>query len=395
MTDAGSVAIPLDAFQDPVLAYAVEGRDARVMAANDAFERRFDARSSGTSVSTIFGRFPTIDTTADEEPLSHLVRDDRAGIYLDGYRDHGPYFVRVIPSDGTTGYLVFSDLAQCPNLGESPAIDQVSSVISHDLRNPLDVAKAHLQAARETGDAKHFDSVSNAHDRMERIIRDALTLTREDAVVDPSQQVSIETAATDAWQSVETDHATLDLPDSLPTTTADPDRIRRLFENLFRNSVEHSSTSSRADPGDSVEHGSTSPRSQTPEDSEGRSPSGSRPGADDSVEHGSTTNRRGSAGDSVEHGPEVGDTSARGDGTAPEGDVTITVGTLADGFYVADDGPGIPPEKRADVFEPGYSTQDGGTGLGLAIVERIVAAHDWELRLTAAELGGVRFEIQF
>ena len=341
MTDAGSVAIPLDAFRDPVLAYTVEGRDARVMAANDAFERRFDARSSGTSVSTIFGRFPTIDTTTDEEPLSHLVRGDRAGIYLDGYRDHGPYFVRVIPSDGATGYLVFSDLAQCPNLGESPAIDQVSSVISHDLRNPLDVAKAHLQAARETGDAKHFDSVSSAHDRMERIIRDVLTLTRED-VVDPSQQVSIETAAADAWQSVETDHATLDLPDSLPTTSADPDRVRRLFENLFRNSVEHSSTSSRTEPGDSVEHGSTSPRSQ-----------------------------------------------------APEGDVTITVGPLADGFYVADDGPGIPPEERADVFEPGYSTQDGGTGLGLAIVERIVAAHDWELRLTAAELGGVRFEIQF
>jgi signal transduction histidine kinase len=348
MTDAGSVAIPLDAFQDPVLAYAVEGRDARVTAANDAFERRFDARSSGTSVSTIFGRFPTIDTTADEEPLTHLVRGDRVGIYLDGYRDHGPYFVRVIPSDGTTGYLVFSDLAQCPNLGESPAIDQVSRVISHDLRNPLDVAKAHLQAARETGDAKHFDSVSNAHDRMERIIRDVLTLTREDAVVDPSQQVSIETAARDAWQSVETDHATLDLPDSLPTTTADPDRVRRLFENLFRNSVEHSATSSRAEPGDSVEHG-----------------------------------------------PEVGDISARGDEAAPEGDVTITVGPLADGFYVADDGPGISPEERADVFEPGYSNQDGGTGLGLAIVERIVVAHDWELRLTAAELGGVRFEIQF
>jgi signal transduction histidine kinase len=365
MIDERSAAIPLDAFPDPVLAYAVEGRDARVTATNEAFERRFDALSSETSVSTIFDRFGALDTSGDEDPLTHLVRGDRVGIHLDGDGDRGPFFVREIPSDEEGGYLVFSDLGQCPDIEDPPAVDQVSSVISHDLRNPLDVAKAHLQAARETGDPEHFESVSNAHDRMERIIRDVLTLTREDAVVDPSEQVSIETAATDAWRSVDTDQATLDLAETLPTTTADPDRVRRLFENLFRNSVEHGSTSNRTQPGDVVAHGSTAPQSDT-------------------------------RGDGVEYGAETGDQSPdRGDGTAPESDVTITVGTLADGFYVADDGPGIPPEEQETVFEPGYSTQDGGTGLGLAIVDRIVAAHDWELRLTAADRGGVRFEIRF
>jgi nitrogen-specific signal transduction histidine kinase len=332
MIDERSAAIPLDEFPDPVLAYAVEGHDARVTMVNEAFGRRFDDVASDTSVSTVFERFSAIDTSGDEDPLTHLVRGDRVGIYLDG--DRGPFFGRVIPSDEDAGYLVFSDLEECPDVADPPAVDQVSSVISHDLRNPLDVAKAHLQAARETGDPEHFESISDAHDRMERIIRDVLTLTRGGAVVDPTERVSIETAATDAWQSVDTERATLELPDSLPTTTADPDRVRRLFENLFRNCVEHGSTDSRRD------------------------------------------------GDGGERGSEA------------EGGVTITVGTLADGFYVADDGPGIPPEKREEVFEPGYSTRDGGTGLGLAIVERIVAAHDWEMRLTTSRRGGVRFEIQ-
>jgi nitrogen-specific signal transduction histidine kinase len=351
MTAERRVAIPLDAFPDPAIAYTVEDRDARITAANEAFERRFDDIAAETSVSALFERFHTIDTTGTESPLSHLVRGDRVGLYLDGRGDRGPFFARVIPSDGDTDYLVFSDPGQYPDIEHLPAVDHVSSVISHDLRNPLDVAKAHLHAARETGDPEHFESVADAHDRMERIIRDVLTITRGDSVVDPSEDVPIEPAVTDAWQSVDTERATLDLSKPLPTTTADPDRLRRLFENLFRNSVEHGSTGSRSKTDDSVEHGSTGSRSKT----------------DDSVEHGSTD----------------------------DPGVTITVGALADGFYVADDGPGIPPEERDAVFEPGYSTRDGGTGLGLAIVERIVAAHGWEMTLTTSDRGGVRFEIRF
>jgi len=366
MTDERRVAIPLTEFSDPVVAYAVEDHDARITTANEAFERQFDDISS---VSTIFDRFRTATTTGTEQPLTHLVRGDRVGIYLDEDGDRGPFFVRVLPSDEDSGHLVFSDLGRCPDTEHLPAVDQVSSVISHDLRNPLDVAKAHLQAARETGDPEHFESVADAHDRMEGIIRDVLTITREDSVVEPSEQVPIETAVTDAWRSVDTERAALDLSDPLPTATADPDRLRRLFENLFRNAVEHGSTSPRPQAGDGE--------------------------AVDSVEHGSTGNRT-KPGDCEEYGSESDDQSSeRGDEMAPENDVTITVGALADGFYVADDGPGIPPEERGLVFEPGYSTQDGGTGLGLAIVDRIVAAHGWEMTLTAADRGGARFEIRF
>jgi signal transduction histidine kinase len=67
----------------------------------------------------------------------------------------------------------------------------------------------------------------------------------------------------------------------------------------------------------------------------------------------------------------------------------VTVGTTADGFYVADDGPGVPADEREQVFEYGYSTH-GGTGLGLPVVRSIAVAHGWEVVATEAADGGAR-----
>ena len=74
--------------------------------------------------------------------------------------------------------------------------------------------------------------------------------------------------------------------------------------------------------------------------------------------------------------------------------VSVTVGELADrsGFYVADDGPGIPPERRDQILENGFSTSQEGTGLGLAIVDEIATGHGWLLAVTESESGGSRFE---
>ena len=62
------------------------------------------------------------------------------------------------------------------------------------------------------------------------------------------------------------------------------------------------------------------------------------------------------------------------------------------GFYVADNGPGVPGELRESVFEPGYTTAEEGSGFGLAIVSRIAAAHGWDVTLTESADGGARFE---
>ncbi|WP_317175911.1 hybrid sensor histidine kinase/response regulator [Haloarcula argentinensis] len=76
-------------------------------------------------------------------------------------------------------------------------------------------------------------------------------------------------------------------------------------------------------------------------------------------------------------------------------DVTVVVGIFGDtpGFYIEDDGPGIPAEDREKVFEAGYSTSESGTGLGLNIVKRVADAHGWDIRATESSMGGTRFEI--
>jgi signal transduction histidine kinase len=72
--------------------------------------------------------------------------------------------------------------------------------------------------------------------------------------------------------------------------------------------------------------------------------------------------------------------------------VTVRVGTTADGFYVEDDGPGIPAAKRRRLQERDVS-HDSRTGLGLAIVRAIVIAHDWTLSITDGREGGTRVEV--
>jgi signal transduction histidine kinase len=60
---------------------------------------------------------------------------------------------------------------------------------------------------------------------------------------------------------------------------------------------------------------------------------------------------------------------------------------------VRDDGPGVPPERRQEIFKPYFTTNLKGTGLGLAVVQQIVLAHGWEIECLANEPKGAVFRI--
>jgi len=246
---------------------------------------------------------------------------------------------------------------------QNERLEEFASIVSHDLRNPLNVAQGRLALVYEDCESDHLDAVATAHGRMNALIDDLLTLAREGETAGDATAVDLAAVAEASWRHVETPGATL-VCDADRRLRASESRLQQLLENLFRNAVEHGSTGNRTAQrsGDAVEHGSTSSRSQT---------------RDDSVEHGSTSSR-----------PEPDDRAAHG-----SVGVTVTVGDLDDGFYVADDGPGIPDAERERVFEPGYSTSDAGTGFGLAIVSAVVAEHGWELDVTTSADGGARFAI--
>jgi signal transduction histidine kinase len=210
-------------------------------------------------------------------------------------------------------------------------LEEFASILSHDLRNPLNVLQGSLDLAEETGDPERFAACRRAADRMEGLIEDVLALARKGETVADPMPVRLADLLENCWTGVETADATLRV-ETDRGVMADESRLKQVIENLVRNSVEHGSTGNRAKPDDAVEHG--------------------------------------------------------GD------DVTVTVGDLEDGFYVADDGPGIPPEERDRVFDSGYSNSADGTGFGLAIAERIVEAHGWTIGVTEGADGGARFEIR-
>ena len=259
---------------------------------------------------------------------------------------------------------------------QNERLEEFASVVSHDLRGPLNVASGRVEFAREDADSDHLDTASGALDRMDEIVERTLELAREGRSVGDTESVSLGRVAEQSWQVVGTENADLRVEDDV-AVEADPERFQHLLENLFRNAVEH---------------GSTNPRSQAHEDAVGTG-SGEPSVTDvpeDAVEHSSAPDSR-QSGSAVSNG---------GDG------VTVRVGVLDgdEGIYVEDDGPGIPPGERDTVFDLGHTTAADGTGFGLAIVEEIVEAHRGEITVTDSEhapdgasgenwTGGARFEI--
>jgi PAS domain S-box-containing protein len=209
-------------------------------------------------------------------------------------------------------------------------LEEFASVISHDLRNPLSVAHGYARLVADDYDDDRLEKIANAHDRMEELLEDLLTLAREGRAVSEPEPVSLKEAAHQAWAIVDTSGCTLTVEGSRDLL-ADDTRLRQLLENLYSNAAEHGA-------------------------------------------------------------PDVAAPSPSADGgEADAGTVTIRVGTTDEGFFVADDGPGIPEADRERVFEAGESGADTGIGLGLTIVRRIADAHGWDVGV-AEDADGARFE---
>jgi PAS domain S-box-containing protein len=196
-------------------------------------------------------------------------------------------------------------------------LEAFASVVSHDLRNPLNVAIGNVGMARgKDDDEQQLKTAEESLERMEKLIEEVLTLARQGKDVDEFERVDLEETVSLAWSSVDEMWAELEHGE-LPDITADGERVRRLFENLFRNAIEHGGEDAR-----------------------------------------------------------------------------VRVGMMDDeGFFIEDDGPGIPKHKRDEIFEAGFTTGEEGTGLGLAIVQSIAEAHGWDIEAAESSSGGARFEI--
>jgi PAS domain S-box-containing protein len=238
------------------------------------------------------------------------------------------------PSGDTGGQLIslrdVSALEQTKQELEqsNERLNQFASVVSHDLRNPLNAAQLRIDLVDSAESQEHIESAQQSLERMETMIDDLLTLARAGETVEDPEEVLLADVALESWDTATTGNANFDLEISETTiVTADRDRLQHVFENLFRNAVDHN---------------------ELP-----------------------LTIRVGTFGIRDETG---------------EGTTT--------GFFIEDDGDGIPDDEQDEIFEYGYTTSNAGTGFGLSIVSDVVEGHGWEISVTESDDGGARFEIR-
>ena len=247
----------------------------------------------------LYGTLCFADTAARSEPFTELQRT----------------FVRLLTR--WVSYELERERAEAQLQRERDRHEEFTSVVSHDLRNPLNTAMGHVELVG-VDDDDHLAAVKDSLSRMETLIDDLLTLARDGTQVEDLTAVNLADLSREAWGTAETRNAELTVTADRVVVRADRSRLRQLLENLFRNAVDHGGT-----------------------------------------------------------------------------DVTVRVGPLAgaSGFFVEDDGPGIPASEREEVFDSGFTTTDDGTGFGLRIVEEIAAAHAWTVTVGEGSEGGARFEI--
>ncbi len=314
----------------PTASFVVDDGQPIVQSVNPAFEAVFgytEAELVGENIDEYIvppSRTEEADLYNQKLKAGQNINVEVQRLTADGPRD---FLLDVVPfrleEPNVQGYAMYTDITERKERErelerQNDRLEEFASIVSHDLRNPLNVARGYVELAEETKSDEHFERVDEALERMADIVDDVLTLARQGRSLEEAVPVSLADAAEDAWRNVTTRDATLETDDP-PTLDADPTRLGSLLENLFGNAVEH---------------------------------------------------------------------GGRG--------VTVTVGELGvddgTGFYVADDGVGIPPEHREVVFESGETFSEDGTGFGLSIVEDIAQAHGWRIELTESEAGGARFE---
>ncbi|GGM68120.1 PAS domain S-box-containing protein [Halarchaeum rubridurum] len=170
-------------------------------------------------------------------------------LHKDGHEVPVSVSIRTHEYDGEQVFTgMFTDITERKHreaaLREQKAeLEEFADVLSHDLRNPLQVAKAQLALGRHAEDAaereEFFDTVDKSLDRIDAIIEDMLARARDEGEARTPDTLLLHASARAAWDTVATRNATLTLPDGAWQVRASRSRLRQLFENLFRNAVEH------------------------------------------------------------------------------------------------------------------------------------------------------------
>ncbi|WP_458187809.1 ATP-binding protein [Haladaptatus sp. NG-WS-4] len=236
---------------DPVFVLDADGQ---IQAVNDVF-----CRVTGLKRAAVRGKRLADIEAFPNDSLEKLTTDVRER-ESDG--DAPLYSITYTTTDGETRYAeintawtqfgserpevigVFRDVTEHKRRkqelkDQNERLDEFASMLAHELRNPLGIAQGYLRVAELEGADDAFDEVRGALDRMEQMIDEMLDLARRPGVIEDTQLTAFHDIVEDAWSCVAPPDATLVLENVDSEISADIDRLSQVFENLFRNAVEH------------------------------------------------------------------------------------------------------------------------------------------------------------
>ncbi|MEW5982436.1 MAG: ATP-binding protein [Acidobacteriota bacterium] len=246
------------------------------------------------------------------------------------------------------------------------SLGRLSSVVAHEVRNPLMIIKAALRAlrredARPEAREEALQDIDGEVARLNRIVSEVLDYARP--ITFHWQRADVNDICRDSAQAAQADEdgvpIRLALAPGLPEVVSDPDRLRSALVNVLTN-ARHAVIASASGTGGGA------PRPSMHKHGDVLAPSGLSAERADPATFG--------ANESRSHGRAEGPSSARptSDGRAP---VELCTEACPGGgirIWIRDRGIGIDPAVLPRVFEPYFTTRRGGTGLGLAIVRNIV-----------------------
>jgi signal transduction histidine kinase len=219
------------------------------------------------------------------------------------------------------------------------SLGRLSTVIAHEVRNPLMIIKASLHTLRQddlsTGELREaVADIDEEVARLNRLVNEVLDFARPIHFQFMAVDVNAlcRESATAALASGPGSDISLDLDPAVSTVTTDPERLRIVLVNVLVN-ARHAVNGHESNGGAA---------------------------------------RHRDAADKVIGRHQSGEGNAVSDPTSP----AVTLSSRASGdrvrIVVADRGVGISPNDLSHVFDPYFTTKRGGTGLGLPIAKNIV-----------------------
>jgi len=249
-TERDRLAALFEMVPDPVTRVRFEDDDPILVDANSAFGETFGADPDAAVGESANDLIVPPDHRDEAESIDERVRADGTvsqEVRRETSEGTGDFLFRSVPisdSAETNEYFgIYIDITDQKTTErrlaeQNERLDEFANLVTHDLRNPLTVAEGRLVLAKEECDSDHLHAVTRAHERMEAMIDDILTLAREGDKATTAEAVSLSETVEDCWRHVATEDATL-VSDTEQRIRADPNRLQRLLENLFRNAIEH------------------------------------------------------------------------------------------------------------------------------------------------------------